>query len=204
MWLIIKREYLTRVKKRSFLLSTFLTPVAFAVFFFVVGLIFSYDSGEKLRVAVFDPAEILQGKKPANESNLTFVMEQGDFTEISTNLEENEYDIAVQVPEIKNLKQQDFTFYYESTSQLGLDVQSSISRKLAERVREYARASGKPGLEEDYEALAAAIDALNVQPDPVPLLNAYADKVRNAEIYKEERFSDHAPQIMEYDLEVSV
>lgn len=30
-----------------------------------------------------------------------------------------------------------------------------------------------------------------------------ADKVRSAAIYKDERFSDHAPQIMEYDLEVT-
>ncbi|RLA49570.1 MAG: exodeoxyribonuclease III [Gammaproteobacteria bacterium] len=29
------------------------------------------------------------------------------------------------------------------------------------------------------------------------------DKVRGADIYKEERFSDHAPQIMEYDLDIS-
>ena len=31
-----------------------------------------------------------------------------------------------------------------------------------------------------------------------------ADKVKAADIYKEQRFSDHAPQIMEYDMEVSV
>lgn len=31
-----------------------------------------------------------------------------------------------------------------------------------------------------------------------------ADKVKAADIYKEQRFSDHAPQIMEYDLEVTV
>ena len=31
-----------------------------------------------------------------------------------------------------------------------------------------------------------------------------ADKVQAANIYKEQRFSDHAPQIMEYDLEVTV
>ena len=28
LWLIIKREYLTRVKKRSFILATLLTPLA--------------------------------------------------------------------------------------------------------------------------------------------------------------------------------
>ena len=32
---------------------------------------------------------------------------------------------------------------------------------------------------------------------------ALADKVRAAHIYKDERFSDHAPQIMEYELELS-
>ncbi len=31
-----------------------------------------------------------------------------------------------------------------------------------------------------------------------------ADKVVSASVYREERFSDHAPQIMEYDLEITV
>ena len=52
----------------------------------------------------------------------------------------------------------------------------------AQRVRDYAKASGKAGLESDYEELAAAIDELNVRPDPVPLLQAYAAKVRNADL----------------------
>ena len=30
-----------------------------------------------------------------------------------------------------------------------------------------------------------------------------ADKVRGADIYKDERFSDHAPQIMEYDMDIA-
>ena len=46
LWLIIKREYLTRVKRRSFIIATLLTPLAFAVFFVVVGLIFQYESDE--------------------------------------------------------------------------------------------------------------------------------------------------------------
>ncbi len=46
LWLIIKREYLTRVKRRSFILATLLTPLAFAVFFVVVGFIFSYESDD--------------------------------------------------------------------------------------------------------------------------------------------------------------
>ena len=31
-----------------------------------------------------------------------------------------------------------------------------------------------------------------------------ATRVKSADIYKAQRFSDHAPQIMEYDLEITV
>ena len=69
LWLIIKREYLTRVKKRSFILGTILTPIAFAFFMIVVGFIFSYEGGEKLRIAVIDKGNFLEGKDlPADQS----------------------------------------------------------------------------------------------------------------------------------------
>ena len=40
--IIIKREYLTRVLSRKFILTTLLTPLAFAFLFGIIGLIFSY------------------------------------------------------------------------------------------------------------------------------------------------------------------
>ncbi len=55
----------------------------------------------------------------------------------------------------------------------------------AERVREYAASRGKPELQEDYEALAAGIDALSQRPDPVPELRAYAGKVRDRSLARD-------------------
>ena len=52
----------------------------------------------------------------------------------------------------------------------------------ARRVREYAAGEGKPALAEDYEALAAAIDAVARLPDPAPAVSAYADKVRDPQL----------------------
>ena len=58
----------------------------------------------------------------------------------------------------------------------------------AARVREYAASSkGQADLQADYETLAAAIDALSARPDPVPLLRAYADKVRSADLARDVR-----------------
>jgi phosphohistidine swiveling domain-containing protein len=50
----------------------------------------------------------------------------------------------------------------------------------ATRVREYAGSRGKSELSEDYERLAAAIDAVAARPDPGPAVLAYAGKVRDA------------------------
>lgn len=58
--LIIKREYLTRVTRRSFILATILTPLAFAVFFVVVGFIFQYQGDDKQRIAIIDEGNILK------------------------------------------------------------------------------------------------------------------------------------------------
>ena len=58
----------------------------------------------------------------------------------------------------------------------------------AARVREYAASSkGQADLQADYETLAAAIDALSARPDPVPILRAYADKVRSADLARDVR-----------------
>src|SRR5260221_2066040 len=52
-WLITKREYLTRVKKKTFILSTFLTPLLFAG---VIGIIvfITIRNSDKEKIAVID------------------------------------------------------------------------------------------------------------------------------------------------------
>ncbi len=52
-WLVIKREYLTRVRNRTFILSTILLPLFFIGFIFASAY-FSATSHEKQKVAVSD------------------------------------------------------------------------------------------------------------------------------------------------------
>jgi len=52
-WLIIKREYLTRVKKKSFIVMTILGPVIMASVMIVPVFIATMSSGEKT-VAIVD------------------------------------------------------------------------------------------------------------------------------------------------------
>ncbi len=66
-WLIIKREYLSRVRKKTFILSTILTPVLFAV---VIGAIIfiTVKNTTHQSVAVIDPQGILKSNLESSKS----------------------------------------------------------------------------------------------------------------------------------------
>ena len=52
-WLIFQREYLTRVKKKSFIFTTLLVPISFILLFVVQFILMAYSS-EKMRIAIKD------------------------------------------------------------------------------------------------------------------------------------------------------
>src|SRR5690606_15482302 len=112
LWLIIQREYLTRVKKRSFILTTLLTPLAFALLFVVVGVIFSYESDDVKKVAVVDEGGVLTEANIANERNLIFTREKRTLEELRAIFPETGYDGILLIPEIKNLYAKSYTVFY--------------------------------------------------------------------------------------------
>jgi ABC-2 type transport system permease protein len=65
--LIIKREYLSRVRKKTFILSTLLTPLLFAGVFAIV-IYITVKNVRNEKVAVVDPAGILQKNLPSSKA----------------------------------------------------------------------------------------------------------------------------------------
>ena len=73
--LVIKREYLSRVRKKTFILTTILTPLLFAGFFaFIIYFTIKNVSNEK--VAVVDPAGFLKANLE-NSKTVTYSFEPG-------------------------------------------------------------------------------------------------------------------------------
>jgi ABC-2 type transport system permease protein len=56
--LIIKREYLTRVRKKTFIISTILFPLLYLLLIFGTGYL-AKRSSKQLRVAVIDQSDFL-------------------------------------------------------------------------------------------------------------------------------------------------
>jgi len=127
LFLIIRREYLTRVTRRSFILATLLTPLAFAVFFVVVGFIFSYESDEEMVVAVIDEGGMLAEKRQMTDENRLF------FKQVSYSLDSaraavkrGEFVGILQIPALEDVMDRNQTIYYYSEDQLPLDIQFKI------------------------------------------------------------------------------
>lgn len=92
-WLIIKREYLTRVLKKTFILSTFLTPLLFAaIIFFVIFISVKNEKEEK--IAVRDSSGFFMNKLQSTKT-VKF-----DFTDAvdTTNLRQSEYAAVLYIP----------------------------------------------------------------------------------------------------------
>ena len=75
--LIFKREYLTRVKKRSFLLTTILVPLIIIGFYAgIIAIGLSDSDAEKERIAVIDQVGILERDDLKNDKHLDWVFFQ--------------------------------------------------------------------------------------------------------------------------------
>ena len=122
-WLIIKREYLTRVRNKTFLLTTFLLPMAFMLFIFGSAF-FAQSSKDDLRkIAVINAPGLFRFNLKSDTAHLVY-----DFNNKidSSNFSNNGYDAVL------NLNNDSFTrkFIIHSKKQLGIDAQNSIEKSL--------------------------------------------------------------------------
>ena len=137
--LIFQREYLTRVKKRSFILTTVLTPLAMLLFFVVIGFIMAYESQEEKEIAVLDQAGILEGRGLPSSADgyLHYMIRKEDVEALKEDVRSGKYDGLLVIPEIRNLKDRKQTLYYIGEKQLSIDVSTNIERTLADVIRDY-------------------------------------------------------------------
>lgn len=70
--LIISREYLFRVKKKSFLLTTLLVPLVIVIFYAAIIFIALDGSDEKQNIAVLDDADVFKSKADTTDNTIVF------------------------------------------------------------------------------------------------------------------------------------
>lgn len=135
-WLIVKREYLTRVKNKAFLLTTILAPLGFLLFFVVLGFIMNKGSDDIKTIQVIDPSGLLEGKM-ATRDNIKIEFSDQPLATLLETYKAGDIDGVLEVDGITDPAIEKYTAVYHSDDQLAIDEQMSISRAIRRKIRDY-------------------------------------------------------------------
>lgn len=126
--LIVEREYLSRVKKRSFLVTTLLVPILISV---IISLMIyaSVKSDKQLKISIWDESGLYE-KKIKNTSKSYSIQYTKNQNQLSTKdlLKHQQSDILVHIYKANGLKPDSIRFYSEGS--LGIAAKEYLTNKI--------------------------------------------------------------------------
>ena len=126
--LIIKREYLSRVRKKSFIIMTLLTPL-FMIGIFVIPTLLALNDEGKSSMAIIDENEF-QDFHLSSSNSLDYIylnelsLEQNKTTLIET------YDFLLHIPKVDSLQQIENSIVVYSNNQMSLYIKQNIENQI--------------------------------------------------------------------------
>lgn len=147
--IVISREYLSRVKKKSFLLTTVVVPVLFAALMILPGLIMYYGKGDKVyKIAVADSTGILAANLESTRQITYVPIALEEAKNVKDGIKDDgEYYALLQISGLDADNNTKLTLY--SYEQINIDVQDKVSSSVNEILRDHKLKSyGVPELEE--------------------------------------------------------
>ena len=149
--IIIQREYLNKVKKKSFLLTTFGVPILFAGIYAVMLFVMLKAEGDSKRIAVIDNSGIVM-EKLENTKLITFTqLSETDPEAVKNRLGEYDADILLYISPLDSAtKSVTATTYADKP--MGMETAEVIERRINDAVESYRINSYDiPGLEQIME-----------------------------------------------------
>ena len=155
--IIIGREYMTRVKKKSFLLITFLSPILFAALCIVPSLIMLGAKEDGKKVAVVDNSGIVFSHLTDSDVVSYTDMSGMCLDSVKANLSALGYDAVLSVSAIDE-QTRNLSAEVYSLKPLGMDLTENINNRLNSAVQDYRIASyGIEGLEQIMQEVKADV-----------------------------------------------
>lgn len=155
--IIIRREYLNRVKKKSFLVLTFVAPILFAALCILPSVIMMSGKEESKKLAVVDQSGIVMPLLVDNEAVDYEDCSAASADSLKANLETLGYD-GVLVISALNEETRSVSADVYSYTPLGMNLTESIGYKLDQAVEDYRIASYNiEGLDEIMKEVKADV-----------------------------------------------
>ena len=175
---IISREYLTRVKKKSFLLTTFLVPVFFAAMCILPSVIMFMAKDKGKHVAVVDQSGIVMPYLVDTD-----VIDYTDYTggnveDLKYRFEELGLDVLLLVSEL-DTETKTVTVASYSEMPMSVDMKESITSKVNDAVEDYRISLYDMG---DLKQIMQEIES-NVSMSTYTLDASGEEKITSSEVY---------------------
>ena len=131
-WLIIKREYLTRVRKKTFIIGTLLFPVLYMLLIFGTGYI-AEKSKQNLKVAVIDNSgyftEAFLTKENMADKSSTLTLIKDNPGSLRSNFDSAGFDAYVEIPPLSWEKGAD-NLFLKAKKSYGTGTTSAVETKI--------------------------------------------------------------------------
>lgn len=158
--LILKREYLTRVKKKSFIIMTLLIPVIMAAFTILPAYLASMDDKEQRTIAVYDPTGLILDKLENQDYTKFLYIPEQKYKELKKDFNSNEFYALLYIPEnILTTNEAQLV----SDKQITFDIKNMVSDRIekiieGEKRQQVINETGMPDLEKKLSATKTHIE----------------------------------------------
>lgn len=136
--LVLQREYLTRVKNKTFILLTILVPLFFIGISILPAYLMEMDSDE-IKIAVVDEYGVFEDAFPEREEYKIDYFSENVYDALKENFEDGSYGAIVHLPPKKNenhILTLEKSIELYSTKKLGIGLPRYIERSLENRIED--------------------------------------------------------------------
>ena len=162
LWLIIKREYISRVTKKAFIIGTLLTPLLIGGFAFLQIKLAVYKDDNFKKIVIFDQSKVLT-QAPENQKNLQFTLSNDPLDTLKQQVLRGQYNGVLVIPPITDIKNERFTLKFYSDDKLGNDISNDVEDKIEDAIKSYKIAT----LGLDMDKVKALTTRVSIDPDPI-------------------------------------
>ncbi len=152
--LILKREYLTRVKKKSFIIMTLLVPLMMAALTILPTYLAMMDDKEERTIAVYDPTALILNRLESNEFTKFHYIPEDEFQVLKKSFKSDKYYALLYIPEnILTINRAEMI----SDKQITFDIKNMITNRIeniieGEKRKKVVDETGVPDLEKKLAA----------------------------------------------------
>jgi ABC-2 type transport system permease protein len=132
--LIIQREYLTRVRKKSFIIMSILGPLLFAMLMVVPIWLMTRDSGDARIIAVVDENAYFAGKL-SNTGSIVYDFRENDISLARNQLDERMFYGVLHIPPLDFNHPEGIRLYADRNP--SMDIMMGIERSLGRVIEDY-------------------------------------------------------------------